>query len=84
MTLTFDELRRIKHELPSGSMQRIANALAVSEETVRNYFGGTHYAQGESAGFHLEPGPQGGIVVLDRTDILDMARSILHETRETA
>ena len=40
--ITFNELRKIKDMLPSGSMQRIASELGISEETVRNYFGGDH------------------------------------------
>ncbi|MEG1037680.1 MAG: DNA-binding protein [Mucinivorans sp.] len=78
-TISFNELRRIKDALPCGSMQKIANDLGLDPDTVRNYFGGTHYKSGEGApqGFHLEPGPDGGIVVLDDLTILDKARSIL-------
>ena len=39
-TITFNELRKIKDSLPSGSMQRIADELGLSVETVRNFFGG--------------------------------------------
>ena len=46
MTLTFNELRRIKDSLPNGSMRRIAKELGVSAETVRNYFGGANFDQG--------------------------------------
>lgn len=77
MTLTFNELRRIKDSLPDGSVSRIAQALNLTEETVRNYFGGEHYARGESAGFHIEPGPDGGVVLLEDTRVLDMAREII-------
>ena len=35
--ITFDELRRIKDSLPTGSMQKIADELGISPETVRNY-----------------------------------------------
>jgi len=83
MNITFNELRRIKHNLPAGSIKVIADRLHLSEDTVRNYFGGTHYPTGECIGFHLEQGPDGGIVSLDDTTILDMARSILnHESSE--
>lgn len=80
-TISFNELRRIKDALPSGSMQRIADELSIDADTVRNYFGGTHYKQGEGSpqGFHLEPGPDGGIVVLDDLTILDKAKAILAE-----
>jgi hypothetical protein len=78
-TITFNELRKIKDSLPSGSSQRIANELGLSVDTVRNYFGGSHYQEGKSIGVHLEPGPDGGLVMLDDTLILDMALQILKE-----
>ncbi len=77
MTITFNELRRIKDSLPDGSMKRIADELNLSIETVRNYFGGANYEEGETVGIHLEKGPNGGIVVLDDTTILNMAKDIL-------
>ncbi|OWY20652.1 DNA-binding protein [Sphingobacteriales bacterium UPWRP_1] len=76
-TITFNELRKIKDSLPDGSMHIIAEALNLSEETVRNYFGGTHYDSGESVGVHFEQGPNGGIVYLEDTAILDKALEIL-------
>lgn len=76
-TITYNELRRIKDSLPDGSMHRIAQDLNVSVETVRNYFGGHSYQEGESCGVHIEAGPNGGIVVLDDTSILDMALKML-------
>lgn len=75
--ITFNELRKIKDMLPSGSMQRIATELGLSEETVRNYFGGDNYNEGKSAGLHIEQGPDGGIVKLDDTTILEKAKEIL-------
>ena len=42
MIITFNELRRIKDKLPSGSSQRIADELGIDVESVRNYFGGKH------------------------------------------
>ena len=48
-------------------------------ETVRNFFGGHNFENGQSVGIHLEPGPDGGIVVLDDTTIYDMAVAILEE-----
>jgi hypothetical protein len=76
ITLTFNELRRIKDSLPDGSMRVIAEKLDINVETVRNYFGGTNYKEGESIGIHLEPGPDGGIVTLDDTTILELAKEI--------
>ncbi len=81
MTLTFNELRKIKDQLPHGAIKRIANKLDMNEETVRNYFGGTNYSDGESAGIHLSQGPDGGIVTIDDTTILDMAIQMTKETQ---
>ncbi len=75
-TITFNELRRIKDQLPDGSMREIAKKLKLNVETVRNYFGGSNYNMGESVGIHIEQGPDGGIVTLDDTTILDLAREI--------
>ena len=79
-TITFNELRRIKDSLPDGSMQRIADELGLSAETVRNYFGGHNYQDCSGCGVHIEPGPEGGMVQLDDTTILEMAQKILEET----
>lgn len=77
-TITFNELRRVKDALPSGSMAIIADELGLEKETVRNYFGGHDFKDGRSCGVHIEPGPDGGLVKLDDTRILDMALGILH------
>lgn len=81
MTLTFNELRKIKDQLPHGAIKRIAEKLNMHEETVRNYFGGTNYSEGESAGIHVGQGPDGGIVTIDDTTILDMAKKMTQETQ---
>ena len=49
-------------------------------ESVRNYFGGKHEAK-ECVGVHFEPGPDGGVVTLDDTTILDVAMRILGEQK---
>ncbi len=79
-TITFNELRRIKDSLPSGSMHRIADELGLDAETVRNFFGGHNFKEGKSVGIHLEPGPDGGLVRIDDTTVLDRALKILDET----
>lgn len=77
MRITFNDLRKIKDELPDGSIHAIATELGVTVETVRNYFGGEHYDRGESVGYHIEPGPGGGVVTLDDTSILERAKAII-------
>jgi predicted transcriptional regulator len=76
-TITFNELRRVKDALPSGSITKIATELGLEKETVRNYFGGHDYKDGKSCGVHIEPGPDGGLVMLDDTHILQLALDIL-------
>ncbi len=82
-TITFTELRRIKDSLPDGSMQNIADQLNLSVETVRNYFGGYDYNKGESCGIHLEPGPNGGLVSIEDTTILDMALGMIEKEKQS-
>lgn len=76
-TISFNELRRLKDSLPDGSMHKIADKLNITVQTVRNYFGGANYDSGRNCGVHIEPGPDGGIVVLDDSTIYDMAVEIL-------
>ena len=66
----------------SGSMHRIADELNMTVETVRNFFGGHNFKNGKSVGIHLEPGPDGGLVMLDDTTVLEKALQILRETEE--
>jgi hypothetical protein len=80
-TITFNELRRVKDTLPSGSMTKIAEELGLDKETVRNYFGGHNYKDGKSVGVHIEPGPDGGLVMLDDTLILEVAQRIIEEQK---
>ena len=78
-TITFNELRRIKDSLPDGSMHKIADTLNLTVQTVRNYFGGTNYEYGNNCGLHIEPGPEGGYVILDDTQILEMDLEMLEQ-----
>ena len=75
--ITFNELRKIKDSLPDGSIRQMAQEFEMEVETVRNYFGGANYEKGKSVGIHLEPGPNGGIVLLDDTKILDRAQELI-------
>lgn len=81
-TISFNDLRRIKDSLPDGSISKIADKLNITSQTVRNYFGGSNYDFGKNCGVHIEPGPNGGIVVLDDSTIYDMAIEILQEQEE--
>lgn len=78
--ITFNELRKIKDSLPDGSIKQMAQEFEVSEETVRNYFGGANYTDGKAVGIHMEPGPNGGIVLLDDTTILERAQELVGAT----
>ena len=83
MVITFNELRRIKDKLPSGSSQRIADELNLDVNVVRNYFGGRPFDEGGGpAGIHIESGPDGGVVTLDDTSILECAMRIIAENAE--
>ncbi len=66
---TFNRLREVKDSLPHGSMDAIANELGISADTVRSYFNG----EGNADGYHIEPGPEGGIVELSDSRILEVA-----------
>ena len=83
MNITFDELRRIKHALPTGSVKKIADELKIEEQTVRNYFGAKKYENGQIVSQHIQPGPDGGIVMLEDETILVVARRIIEESSQT-
>jgi len=75
--ITFNELRKIKDSLPDGSIRQLAREFEITEETVRNYFGGANYELGTSVGIHIEPGPNGGIVLIDDASILERAQELI-------
>ncbi len=77
MNITFEELRRIKHSLPTGSIAKIAGELNLEEQTVRNYFGAAKFEDGSLVGNHIQPGPNGGIVNIEDPQILNVARRII-------
>ena len=68
-------LSRLVEEIPEIS------ELDLNPDTVRNYFGADHYDSGKVQGVHFEQGPNGGIVELDDTRILDMARQMINEEK---
>ena len=66
---TFNKLRKVKDALPKGSSAIIAQEIGtITADDVRNYFNGTATT--------IEPGPDGGIVVLTDTRILEIALRI--------
>jgi hypothetical protein len=77
--ITFNELRKIKDSLPDGAMSQLASEFQVEVDTVRNYFGGANYKSGRTVGIHMEPGPDGGIVLLDDDTILERAQQLIAE-----
>lgn len=77
MNLTFEELREIKHKLPTGSVKRIAKELNIDEQKVRNFFSAGRNGKGEVSDVYVEPGPNGGIVHIEDTTILDAAKRII-------
>ena len=79
-TITFNELRKVKDDLPSGSMAKIASELGLEVDDVRAYFGSNN--AGVSNGMHIEPGPDGGMVMLEDTRILEVALRIIWESNK--
>ncbi len=68
---TFNQLREVKDSMPKGSSAVIAEELGIAADDVRAYFNGTAVA-----GYHIEQGPDGGIVILEDTRILEIALRI--------
>lgn len=82
MNISMEELRQIKHKLPTGSITRIAEELGVEKQTVRNYFGARKFKNGQPTDSHIQPGPHGGYVHLEDTTILQRAKEIIQESEE--
>jgi phosphotransferase system IIA component len=68
MIITFNELRRIKDRLPSGSSQRIADELGLDVETVRNYFGGKHFDAHVKDGDRIHKGDK--LITFDKEAVI--------------
>ena len=73
---TFNKLREVKDSLPKGSSAVIAEELGIAADDVRAFFNGT-----ATNGYHIEPGPDGGLVRIDDTTVLDKALAILEEVK---
>lgn len=81
MYLTYQELRNIKHSLPTGSISKIAQQLNLDEQSVRNYFGANKYNNDEIVGRHIQPGPNGGVVHIENTSIIELAKQIIAKSK---
>ena len=77
--ITYNKLRALRDALPDGALHRIAHDLNMDIDVVRSYFGCYDLIKGAPAGFHVEPGPDGGIVLVDDTKVLDYALQMLHD-----
>ena len=73
---TFNQLREVKDSLPKGSSAVIAEELGMTVDDVRAYFNGT-----ATVGYHIEQGPDGGIVILEDTKILEVALRLAWATK---
>ena len=83
-TITFNELRRLKDSLPDGSTHRIADELESLLKQFATISAGIILKMAKSCGIHIEPGPDGGLVVLDDTTIFERALQILAENEEVS
>lgn len=83
MHITFEELRQIKHSLPTGGVSQIAHDLNLDEQTVRNYFGAKKFVEGKIVDQHIQPGPNGGIVELEDTTILAKAQELISRSHSS-
>ena len=73
---TFNKLREVKDSLPKGSSDVIAAKLGIAADDVRAFWSGT-----EAAGYHIEQGPDGGVVTLEDTKILEAALLVAWEAK---
>ena len=77
MLITFEELRTVKHNLPTGSIKKIAQQLNLNEQSVRNFFGARKTPGKLPKGWHLQAGPNGGIVKIENPRVLECAQYII-------
>ena len=81
---TFHRLREVKDSLPHGSSAVIAAELGITADDVRDFFrGGASDCSGKlgNPGYHVAPGPDGGIVTIEDTRILEVALRIAWEAK---
>lgn len=77
MLITFEELRKLKHDLPTGSIQKIAQQLDLDEQSVRNVFGAKKSSGKLPKGWHKQAGPNGGIVKIENPIVLEYAQQMI-------
>lgn len=65
---TFNKLREVKDSMPKGSSDVIAAKLGIKADDVRAFFSGE-----PAEGYHIEQGPDGGVVTIEDTRILEAA-----------
>lgn len=75
---TFNKLREVKDSLPKGSSEVIAAMVGVSAEDVRAFWSGEL-----AEGYHIEQGPDGGVVTLEDTRILQAALLVAWEAKNS-
>lgn len=75
---TFNRLREVKDSLPHGSMDAIASELGITADEIRAFFNGSGTPE---SGYHIEPGPDGGVVSYENPRILEIALRIAWEAK---
>lgn len=78
--LLYSEFRMLRDNLPHGAIDIISKRLGITPDEVRHYF----HATAEDGvpiltGLHHEEGPDGGIVELDDSIILDAALELIQQ-----
>lgn len=84
MLITFEELRTIKHHLPTGSIKQIAEKLNLKEQSVRNYFGANKTSGHLATTWHKQAGPNGGILKIEDPTILNLAKQMIIRNQEVS
>ena len=78
--LSMNEQQHVNKDSVSDKNEEIAKEMNMDEQTVRNFFGGDNYTDGQTVGFHLEPGPDGGICRIDDSSVIERALCIIDES----
>lgn len=77
--ITFDELRKIKNQLPKGAILFIARELNYTVQMVRNYFGSRKIDGYSIPDMHHQPGwVEGGLIIMGERRVLEIAHRIIY------